>query len=174
MRLYSGYGDLVWDSATWLGNGYFTGISDYDESAGIEATNMEVSLVGVPQALISLFLSESTHGSNGGVWLGFLDSSGAVIADPYLLFDGALSAPQIDDNPDIATISFSLESELVWLNRSSELRYTHESQQTLYEGDLGFQYVSGLDNWTGYWGNKKKSSTTKKKSTKKKDKSSRK
>lgn len=169
INLWTGYGDLSWDSKTWLGNGWLTGISDIVENGEIEATSLDVILSGVPLALISLILTEQSHSSRGSLWVACMDSSDAVIADPYFLFDGALSAPRVDDSPEASQLVLTYEDDLVMLQRSSELRYTTETQQSIFSGDLGFEFVASLVNWTGFWGYKEKPkpATTSKKSNKK-------
>lgn len=173
LRLWDGLGDLSWNSATWLGNGWFQGISDVQETGETRASALDITLSGVPLALISLILTEATHSSTGRVWVGVFNSSGAIIANPYLLFSGTLSAPRVDDSPDQADVVLTYEDELVWLQRASELRYTNAAQQSLFSGDRGFEYVLGLEEWKGFWGYKEKPPKPKK-PKKTKNKSSRK
>lgn len=159
--LWDGIGDLSWDGQIWLGNGWLRGQSDITEDGEIKSDGVDITLNGVPAALVSLILSEATHASRGSVWIGCFDGND-IIEDPYLLFTGALSAPRINDSNDTADIILSYEDDLIMLNRTKELRYNHESQQSLFPGDLGFAYVAGLANWTGFWGNKTKPEPAKK------------
>jgi hypothetical protein len=156
LRLWTGNGTLSWNSQSWLGNGWFAGISDVQEQNEISPSNLDITLAGVPLSLVSLILSESTHASTGKVWLLCFDSSRSIITNPYLLFKGTLSAPRIDDSSDTSQIVLTYENDLINLQRSSGLRYNHETQQALYPDDLGFQYVAGLANWTGFFGYKTK------------------
>jgi len=175
VNLWTGWGTLSHDSKSWLGNGWLTGFSDIGENGEIKPTNLDVILSGVPLALISLILSEQSHDSTGSVWLACFDSSYDIITDPYLLFSGALSAPRVDDSSDTSQVVLTYEDDLVLLQRSSELRWTDETQQGLFPGDLGFEFLAGLVNWTGFWGYKEKPKPpTNAKKSSKKDKSSRK
>lgn len=170
LRLWSGTGDLTWNSQTWLGNGWFAGIPVVPENNEIRSNGINVVLNGVPQALVSLILSEARHSSTGRLWLGLFDDNGDIIEDPYLLFEGKLSSPRIDDSADGSEINLSYEDSLIVLQRASELRYNHESQQTLFPGDLGFAYVAGLQNWSGFWGKKQRAKKKSDKTSRKKDK----
>lgn len=156
LRLWSGFGDLSWDGHTWLGNGWLQGLSDISEGNEISSTGADILLSGVPQSLVSLILSESQHSSRGSVWLGCFDSSGDIVADPYLLFEGVLSSPRIDDSSDQAQVVLTYENDLIMLNRAKELRYNQESQQAIFPTDRGFEYVAGIQKWTGFWGYKEK------------------
>lgn len=153
LRLWDGYGDLSWNSQTWLGNGWFKGLSDVAEDEKISSKGIDVLLSGVPQSLISLILSEQRHSARGKVWLGCLNSSGAVISDPYMLFEGGLSSPRINDSSDTAQIVLSYEDDLIILQKSKELRYNNESQRALFPLDKGFEYVGSIQDWKGFWGN---------------------
>lgn len=156
LRLWTGIGSIVWDSHTWLGNSWFTGMSDVTEDGSISPSNVDIILAGVPLSLVSLILSESTHASTGKVWLVCFDSSNAIVSDPYLLFTGKLSAPRIDDSSDSSQIILTYEDDLIMLQRSPELRNNHETQQSLFPDDKGFEYVAGLANWIGFFGYKVK------------------
>lgn len=156
LRLWDGYGDLSWDGKTWLGNGWFSGIGDVANDNDIKANNIDVTLSGVPLALVSLILTESRHSCRAAVYLGCFDAAGAIVADPYLLFEGALSAPRIDDSAQASQIVLTYEDDLIVILKSKELRFNHETQQSLFPGDRGFEYVAGLQKWTGFWGYKEK------------------
>ncbi len=157
LRLWNGLGNLTWDGNTWLGNGWFRDFSSIEESDDISVTGMEITLAGVPQDLISTVLSSVKQNASGKLWLGFLNSSGAVIADPYLTFEGKLDVPIIDDQPDGPIIQISYESHLVDLDRTKEYRYTTESQKLFDAADKGFEFVEKIAaTWKGQWGATKK------------------
>lgn len=175
LRLWDGIGDLSWNSQTWLGNGWLKGFSDVKESGVVRANGLDVLLSGVPQALVSLILTEARHTCRATLRLGCFDDSGAIVADPYILFEGGLSSPRITDSGDSSEVTLSYEDDLVILQKSSDLRWNDASQRSLFPDDRGFEYIPALQSWTGFWGNKTKPKVAKdKKSTKKnKDKSRR-
>lgn len=153
LRLWDGLGNLSWNSQVWLGNGWFKGVSDISETSKITSKGVDIALSGVPQSLISLILNEQRHTARGKVWLGCLDASEAVIDSPYLLFEGGLSAPRINDSVDTSNIVLSYEDDLIILQKNKELRYNNESQKALFPTDKGFEYVASIQDWKGYWGN---------------------
>lgn len=155
LYLSSGQGNVSWNSETWLGNGWFRGIGNVREQGDIEAAGIEVLLTGIPSTLISALLGDVHTGLAGTVYLAFLNSSGGVISSPYELFSGRLDVPEIQEAEDGANISLSYESRLIELDKSKELRYTHNAQQALFSGDLGFEYLETLQNSDFFWGVKK-------------------
>lgn len=152
VRMFSGYGEITWNSVTWTGGGDFVGLSPVDEVADIEAVSVTVSLSGFDSALVSIALSECRSGKSGKLWLGFLDASNALIADPVLLFEGRLDVPEISDEGESASISIRYESELVALERSRERRYTNQDQRNEFPDDRAFEFVESLQEKEIIWG----------------------
>lgn len=167
VRLWNGYGDLSWNSQTWLGNGWFQGMEGGDETDEVEATDMGIVLSAVPSEVMSLVLGNQKQGALGKLYIGFLNSVGAVIADPYLWWQGKYSHSEISEGGDQSIVTIHYESLLVDLNRAKELRWTHEFQQKLFPGDRGFEYVQAAANWHGNWGIQKKQGKDNKKKTNK-------
>ena len=151
VRFWSGVGTLSWDGKSWSGVGTLLGISGIDETNEIRASGLTVSLSGVPSDLLSAALGDARSGKTGRVYLAFF-SSGSIVADPILQFEGRLDVPAIEDGPDTATISISYESELIDLERARERRYTPEDQAIDFPGDLGFDYVAALQDAQITWG----------------------
>lgn len=156
LYLWDGIGDLSWNSQTWLGNGWFKGLGTVQEDNDVKAKGIDVTLSGVSLSVVSLILTDSRHSCRGKVYLGAFDENEEIVEDPYLLFEGALSAPRIDDSTKNSQAVLSYEDDLIMILRSRELRYNHETQQSLFPGDRGFEYVTGLQKWTGFWGYKEK------------------
>jgi len=151
VRVWSGYGDIVWNGNTWTGAGSLAGVSAVQETSEIQANGITVTLSGIPSEFVSLVLDESEQGKSGKVYLGFLDASG-IIADPHLVFEGKLDIPAIQDNGEDATVTITYESRLIDLQRPRETRLTNEEQQREYPGDLGCEFVPAMKEITLTWG----------------------
>lgn len=152
VRLWTGVGTITWDGQSWTGAGNLLGMSSIQETTQIRAAGLSVSLSGVSSALISLALTDAQQGADGKVWLGFLDATGAVIADPALAFQGRLDVPEIVDGGETCSITISYESRLIDLERARERRYTSEDQRIDYPDDRGFDFVPGLQDAVIPWG----------------------
>lgn len=155
LNLWTGQGDLSWDSKTWLGNGYLRAVSGMGEVDDLTSPNCEIELAGVPQALLSLVLNLE-QGKSVKVWLGFLNSSGAVIADPYNLWVGKTDVAVIKESADGALISLQCENSLVQTERVKAFRYNPDSQKLFYPNDLGFNFAASTARQDLFWGNAKK------------------
>lgn len=152
VRAWSGIGDLVFNGNTFTGVGNFGGISAAEETTELKASGLVVSLSGIPAALISTSLGSIRQGLPGTVWLGALNSSMALIADPVIIFKGLVDVPRIEDGGETATISISLESLEVDRERNRVRRYTPQDQLLIDATDRGFEYVAGLQDKQIVWG----------------------
>lgn len=152
LHIWSGFGDLSWDSQTWTGAGTLMAISAIEETSEISAKGANITLTGIPSDMISLVLSDIRQNALGKVYLGFLDSSGGIIVDPYMIFEGRLDVSSLQESGDTASISIGYESRLIDLQRTRESRYTNEDQQREFPGDLAFEFVPNLQEIQINWG----------------------
>lgn len=150
--------DISWSGHTWLGNGYFHGYTNIQETEDLAIQSVEIHLTGVPSVLLALILSSNSQNRTGVIHFGFLDADLAVIASPIQRFKGKLDTLTIQEDPEAPVVTLRYESRLVELDRSHEARYTHEGQRAYYPLDQGFKYVAGLQERKLYWGNKKSTS----------------
>lgn len=155
INLWTGMGDLSWNSITWSGIGDLGGISAIEETGETRANGLNFTLNGVPSAMVSSILSENYRNRVCTVYLAMFASLTATspITAPATMFVGRMDQAFMDDNGDTATINLTAESRLVDLQRTRERRYTDEDQRSgSYTADLGLQYVAGLQDKELMWG----------------------
>ena len=63
-----------------------------------------------------------------------------------------MDVPTITDGTDTIAVAISVETRMVDLQRARAWRFTNQDQQLFSPGDLGFQFVGALQNFTVYWG----------------------
>lgn len=151
VRMWSGLGDLSWDSQTWLGAGNLVQVSNIEETSEIKASGVVVTFNGIPADLLSLVLSDVKQGALGKIYLGFL-SSGAVVATPWLIFEGRIDTPIINEEAESCSIAITYESRLIDLSRPRTARYTDQDQRREFPGDLGMEFVLALQDKEIPWG----------------------
>lgn len=152
IRAWNGMGTLSWGGNDYTGIGSFGGVSAVQETEDLRANGITFRLSGVPSELLSAALGDVRQGLTAQLWLGMMDSAGALIADPYLLFAGLTDVPSIDEGGATATVTISAESRLVDLERARVRRYTNEDQQIDDSTDRGFEYVPSLQDAEIVWG----------------------
>jgi hypothetical protein len=152
VRFWTGYNEITFDSEIYTGSGTLLDIQEVTETQELVANSMDIVLNGIPSSLVSLALTEPYQGRPLSVWFGALDSSGAVVSDPYLVFKGKMDIMAIEDDGETAKIAVSSESDLIGLRDSKERRYTDEDQKAEYPGDKGFEFVALSQDITLSWG----------------------
>lgn len=151
VRVWAGYGEVEFQGEIYTGVGEFGQVAPVQETADVYATGTQFILNGVNPATISSALGEMLQGQPAKLWLALLDDDGTV-AGSHLLFSGLTDVPRIDDPGDTATISITAEHRLIRLKTPNVRRFTNEDQQLDHPGDLGFEYVPGLQEAEFRWG----------------------
>jgi len=154
-RLWTGVGDIAFEagsgSETFTGAGDLATVSAVEETNDIESSNASFSLGGINSSLISLALSENYQGKDATLYLGLL-SSGAVVADPYILFRGKMDTMDIVDSGETASIQVKAQNRLVALQKAKPRRFTQEDQKLIDSTDQGLSFVNDLQDKTITWG----------------------
>ena len=153
VRLWTGIGDIVWSGATWTGAGNLLGVGAVQETQELRAAGMDVSLSAIPSEMLALALQENYQGKRARVYVGaFNTNTGALIADPYMIFGGSIDSMNVRDGAESATITLALENRLIDLERPRERRYDNQDQQAEWPGDKFFEFVPALQDKEIKWG----------------------
>jgi hypothetical protein len=157
LYLWSGYGNLVYASTTYIGYGTLGSISQVDETTDLAARGITMQLSGVPTALVAAALTEDYQGRTCSVMFGALDTSAGLISSPITIFSGRMDVMAINDDGQTTNIAMTAENRLVDFRRAREVRYTHEEQAQLTASatiaDLGMEFVTAIQEKAIYWGN---------------------
>ena len=158
LRLWTGYGEITVASETYTGGGQLLNISPVEETVEIAAKGITMSLNGIDASLVSLALTENYQARSAKVYLGFI-SSGSVVSDPYLAFDGRMDVLSIDDSGETANLTMTAESRLIDLERARERRFTSDDQKLRHPTDTGLDFVASLQEKEIAWGSGKSSAS---------------
>ena len=152
LNIWSGVGDISFDSVTYTGLGDLLSISDIKETSDISATGINVSLSGVKSSLIAIAKDQEYQGRELSVRLGAFNESGSLIADPVIIFSGFMDTMTIAEAGTYSTISIAVENKLVAFERSKVRRYTAEDQKIDHPTDKGFEFVTSIVQKQIIWG----------------------
>lgn len=147
LRLWTGRNSRMINGNVYLGVGTILGFSDVTETGNIEATGTQVTLSGLPSELVSVALSEPYQGSVVNLWFG----ERSVASDMVQIGSGVLDQMLIDDNPETATITITVESILIELQKARGLRYTMEDHKLAYPDDKIFEFVADIQDMEINW-----------------------
>ena len=153
--VWSGIGNITYDSDVYVGVGTLGSISELGEKTDLTATGATFSLSGIPSALVSTALGQMQHGRSCQLFLALLNvSTGAIIDNPYELFTGITDVTVLTEQPETATIGVQAENRLIDLERPRIRRYTDEDQKSGSgdSADVGFEFVQSLQDKTIMFG----------------------
>lgn len=152
LNIWSGVGDLSFDSVTYTGLGDLLSISEIKETSDISATGINVSLSGVKTSLIAIAKDQDYQGRELTVRLGAFNESGSLIADPVIIFSGFMDTMTIAEAGAYSSITIAVENKLVAFERAKVRRYTAEDQKIEYPADKGFEFVTSIVQKEIFWG----------------------
>lgn len=144
LRFWTGIGEITWNSEIYVGSGNLISVSEVSETQELKAKGITFQLSGINASIISIAYTENYQGRPATFWLAAKDSNDAIIADPFISFKGKMDVMEDHDDGETATITLSVESHLIDLERPKVRYYTDEDQQLEYPGDLFFEFVPAL------------------------------
>lgn len=152
VNMWSGNGDLSWNSKTWSGLGDLGSISGVGEAIDLSETRIEATLSPVDGGdlldLITELTDQDPVGRGFTLYLAFFNAD-TTIDDVVTLTAGFIDAVKFTDGV-IAGVSLWLSSEAALLRREHFYRLDDAMQQNLFSGDKGLEFVTDLNdeiNW---------------------------
>ena len=127
-------------SRTYLSNGHLKSITDISETNVPTKNTLSISLSGVDQTYISVALNENIINDDVYIYRGFLNSSLALISDPYLSFFGTIDEYNIKDDTNTASLVLSATSHWGNFSKVNGRTTTDNSQQKVFSGDKGMEF----------------------------------
>tara|TARA_R100000231_G_scaffold92093_1_gene69321 strand:- start:180 stop:746 length:567 start_codon:yes stop_codon:yes gene_type:complete len=129
-------------SRTYQTNGHLRNITGVNETNKPTKNTLSLSLSGVDQTYISLALSENIINSEVYIYRGFLNTSNALIADPFLLFFGTIDEYKITDTTETANLVLQITSHWGNFSKTSGRVTTDNAQQRFFSGDKGMEFAA--------------------------------
>lgn len=138
--------DIVWDGNTWLATGALLALGEVSESTALVQQMLSVTLSGVDQTYISVFLAEDYLGRRITVHRVFLDERNETISSPHIFFDGTMDEPVLNEDQEAGTSLLTVQGvpNLAGNGRSPGRRTNDAEQQFHFPGDTGFKFVAAL------------------------------
>tara|TARA_B110000285_G_C14860873_1_gene484524 strand:+ start:231 stop:785 length:555 start_codon:yes stop_codon:yes gene_type:complete len=128
-------------SNTWLSSSSFIGIGDVTESSELRVNDITLTLSGVDQTYVSVFLSNNYVDVPVQVYRAIFDDSDAIVGAPILIFDGVMTGYQIEDTETESKVTVQMASHWKDFEKENGRRTNHNSQQLYFDGDKGFEFA---------------------------------
>lgn len=151
VRFWTGIGDRTLEGNTYTGAGGLLSISDLEEIGDLSAKSASVTISGISTDIVALALVEPYQRRPCRILFG---CTVPAPNDVIEMFSGKMNTMTIEDAPDSATITLTIESRLIELQRAKTRRYNHESHISRYPGDTFFATVADLQDRQVTWGRK--------------------
>lgn len=130
--------------------GEFGGCEAIEDGADTQATVCAVTFLCDQDAIAELIEPE-VQGSLVTIHLGAVNrTTGALIGEPDLLFRGELDQPRLGIGPGQSLIYDCITEEARMLEPNEEQRLTDSFHQSVWPGELGFEFVTDLEQKV-YW-----------------------
>jgi hypothetical protein len=128
---------------TFTALGPFLQFGNVDESADFQINSVTITLGGVRDADLELFLGNQYLDQPMKIFRVWYDDAGTRIGDPVMIFDGRIDKPVISDDPENGiTIGCAASSQWVDYERRAG-RHTNPSEQKFFfANDTGFKFAN--------------------------------
>jgi hypothetical protein len=151
--------DISWSSQTWTAVGGALVVGNVEESSDASGQGIDLQLSGVDQTILSALLSNDFRGRTCQVYRAHLDTStGTIIADPVLLFEGLQLSPyEVTERTDATkgggtvTIKTRIKGRM-GVDRTRGIWSNLASHQHFYATDTFWQNAAALANKEITWG----------------------
>lgn len=148
LRLLEASGQVAFSEGTFTGFdgrfGKLGGIEALTDGVGDQAPALSITFIPADGAAAADLSSPAFQGSRIRLWLGAL-VGGAVVADPYLIFDGTLDVPELMIDEGTREVSFTCTSSFERLFRAEEgNRLSDAHHKEVWPGETGLSAVTGI------------------------------
>lgn len=139
-RLTDASHDLVYNSNTYSASDYFLDFDSVNESSEVRVGSVSMMLSSIGSTHTNELSSGQYIGKQFLAYRAFLDSSGAIIGDPILIYDGRVDGYSISDSGDSSTITVSIASHWSDFGKKSGRKTNPNSQKLHFSSDEGFEF----------------------------------
>ena len=129
-------------SVTYSSSSFLVSLPSITEESTVTKSSLTLALSGANQTYISLVLAENIVNDSVTIYRGFLDTSNAIIADPFLLYKGNIEAYSISESETTSTLNLSVVSHWADFEKKSGRRTNNTSQQRFFSSDVGMDFSS--------------------------------
>ena len=131
--------DIEGSSQTYNADGILLGVGHVPEANTPIKNSIDIIFSAVDQSLVSTVLNNDVLGVDIKVWRGVI-SSGALVADPFLLFHGSLADFDINDGGTTATLGITATNHFGNFEKINGRTTSDTSQQRHFSGDKGLEF----------------------------------
>jgi hypothetical protein len=129
-------------SATWNSSPHFLGVGDVKETSDLRVNTVDITLSGVEQSYVSLFLSQNYIDVPAKIYRAVLDDNDIVIGSPILVFNGVITNYDIQDSKSESTVTVQIASHWKDFEKENGRKTNDNSQKIYFPNDEGFEFAA--------------------------------
>mgnify|MGYP007077416523 CR=1 FL=1 len=135
--------NITHDSKTYLSAQGLLSFSSVMEDSANTIQSVDLTLTGIPDDFVNLFLDFDYIDRPVKIRKLFLDAGGSALGNARLFFDGRIDKPIIKHEFEnrTATVGVSASSHWVDFERKNGRHTNDAEQQNLFSGDSGFEFA---------------------------------
>lgn len=142
-------GEATWAQGTFRAIdatfGTLENIQPVTDGEGDQAPQLSMSFLPASSAGAAQLSSPSFQGSRIRLWLGVINAAGAVVADPYLMFDGELDLPHLIIDAGSRVVEMDCVSAFERLFSDDEgIRLNPSNHKSVWPGETGLDDITGI------------------------------
>jgi hypothetical protein len=145
VRVHNGLGTYTWGGNDWIGVGSLGTVSQLEEGADVSPYGITLTLSALDAVVSGAALNEDYFMRPVEIYIGALSAEDVLLNDPLQMWGGHMDVMSVTAGAENDQVTINCESELATFDRSSNLKYTTQSQQQFYPGDLFFNFLPKID-----------------------------
>ena len=145
VRVHNGLGTYTWGGDDWIGVGSLGTVSQLEEGADVSPYGITLTLSALDIVVSGAALNEDYFMRPVAIYIGALSADDVLLNDPLQMWGGHMDVMNVTAGAENDQITINCESELAAFDRSSNLKYTTQSQQQFYPGDVFFNFLPKID-----------------------------
>jgi hypothetical protein len=145
VRVHNGLGTYTWGGNDWIGVGSLGAVSQLEEGADVSPYGITLTLSALDAVVSGAALNEDYFMRPVEIYIGALSAEDVLLNDPLQMWGGHMDVMSVTAGAENDQITINCESELAAFDRSSNLKYTTQSQQQFYPGDVFFNFLPKID-----------------------------
>lgn len=134
--------DLVLGATTYTSSDHLVSIGAPKESRDLRVNSVTMTLSGVDQTYISMFLTNDYVNRQVKFSRGLISETGQLIGNAILVFDGRMTRFEIRESSRTSEISVEVASHWADFEKKSGRLTNTNSQQRFFPGDKGFVFAA--------------------------------
>ena len=129
-------------SVTYTSSAFLLNTPVFSEETDLTKSTLNIILSGADQTFISTCLNENVVNDQVTIFRGLLNSSNALVADPFLLYKGSIDTFTVNETEKDSTVQLNLVSHWADFEKTSGRKTNNNSQQRFFSTDVGMDFSS--------------------------------